>query len=86
MYFGIHGFVIRLSTILQGIIISGILGYFGYDPYLEVQPETALLGIRILMGVVPAVAMVIGIIALYFHPIRGRYFEMLREKQYIISR
>ncbi len=78
MYFGVHGFVIRLSTILQGIIISAVLGYFGYNPNLEVQPESAILGIRILMGVVPATAMVIGILALYLHPIKGEYFHKLK--------
>jgi GPH family glycoside/pentoside/hexuronide:cation symporter len=80
MYFGIHGFIIRLSTILQGITISAILGYFGYDPRLEIQPASALIGIRILMGIVPTIAVIVGILALLYHPIKGKYFDKLRER------
>jgi len=80
LYFGIHGFVIRLSTILQGVTISSVLGLYGYNPNLETQPVSAILGIRILMGVVPAIAMIFGIIALLLHPIKGEYFEKLKNK------
>jgi Na+/melibiose symporter-like transporter len=54
-----------------GALGSGLVGFLmaagGYDGALETQPESALLAIRLLMGIVPIVVFLItGVIMLFY--------------------
>ena len=44
------------------------------------QPQTALFGIRSIVGLIPGVAMVVGAVILLFFPIKGKQLVELKEK------
>jgi len=72
LYFGMNGFVIRLAFTIQGVITGTVLTltrYVSPTPgvlYPE-QPDAAVFGIRFMISIIPALALV----AAYF--ILGRY-------------
>ena len=79
-YYGINAFVTRLSTIAifaSITVVFFLTGYLEYDPNPSAE---AIFGLRILMVVFPAIAMVIGIISMMGFPIdKERYDEMRQE-------
>lgn len=61
-FYGIVMFTYKLASALCVVIISMTLGLFGYiesSGEVVVQPASAILGIRLLMGMVPAVFFII---------------------------
>ncbi len=46
----------------------------------ENQPASAILGIKIFIGLIPGIAMLLGAAILFFFPLRGKYLEEVREK------
>jgi GPH family glycoside/pentoside/hexuronide:cation symporter len=44
------------------------------------QPATAILGIKVLIGLIPGLAMILGAILLRWYPLRGKYLEQVQEK------
>jgi len=53
IYYGVNGFVIRLSVTLQAILTGAVLTFGGYVPHAAAQLPTALLAILSLMGIFP---------------------------------
>ncbi len=70
-YFGANAFIMRFSVSLEAIVFSVVMGMYGYNPALDVQPATVALGLRFLMTAVPLVSMALAMIALYYYPIDG---------------
>lgn len=61
MYFGMNGFVIRFAFTIQGLITGAVLTWSGYiapaaGVLQPVQPAAAVLGIRWMLGGIPAIA------------------------------
>jgi GPH family glycoside/pentoside/hexuronide:cation symporter len=44
------------------------------------QPASALFGIKILLGLIPGVALLLGAILLFWYPLRGDYLDEVKEK------
>jgi GPH family glycoside/pentoside/hexuronide:cation symporter len=44
------------------------------------QPASAVMGIRILIGLIPGIAMFVGALILALYPLRGRRLEEMKEK------
>ena len=44
------------------------------------QPDQALFGIKILFGLIPGIALIIGAILLVFYPLKGQYLQEVKEK------
>lgn len=71
-YYGINALIIRLSTILTFVTIGLVLsttGWYVYDPgaySYEIE-----MGLRSLMFLFPAVALLIGAASMYFFPLDG---------------
>jgi GPH family glycoside/pentoside/hexuronide:cation symporter len=42
------------------------------------QPDSALFGIKVLIGLIPGVAMIIGAILLHWYPLRGKYLDKVQ--------
>ncbi len=78
-YYGINALIIRLSTILTFVTIGLVLsttGWWVYDPgaySIEIE-----MGLRSIMFIFPAIALAIGIIAMYFFPLHGKHLEDMR--------
>jgi len=62
LFFGFYGFAVRIAMILEAAVISLILGLTGYNANAYKQTETAIIGIKLLIVVVPIICFVIGII------------------------
>ena len=59
-----------------------ILELTGYVPNAEVQPDSALLGIRLVIGPIPALLLITGIIFAIFYPLsREKYQHVVTELQ-----
>lgn len=77
MFLGINALITKPALSLGPIIATVIFLYFGYVQGSEVQSDNALLGIKILFLVIPAIATAISLIFIYFYPLHGeRLIEM----------
>ena len=74
LYGGLFALLTTSLTSFQTTIFSGILSHYGYDGKLDIQPESAVWGIRVGAGLVPLIMCLIGCIPMLFFPI-GRELE-----------
>lgn len=73
MYFGVNGFVVRGSVVLQAVVAAGVLNASGYDAALgTAQPEAVDGGIRLMLAVVPLAFTALAWICFWLYPIRDR--------------
>lgn len=76
VYFGVNGFVVRGSVVLQAITAAWVLNASGYDAALEdAQPDTVDGGIRIMLAVVPLLFTALGWVCFWLYPIRTKDAE-----------
>lgn len=72
IYFGVNGFVVRGSVVLQAIVAAVVLTTSGFDAALgDVQPATVDGGIRIMLAVVPCVFTALAWVCFWLYPIRS---------------
>jgi len=76
IHFGLNGFVIRFAFTMQGLSAAAILhgtGYVGATPQqlYPVQPDSALLGIRSLIALLPILASAVVVVALQRYAAAG---------------
>jgi GPH family glycoside/pentoside/hexuronide:cation symporter len=72
-YFGVNGFVVRGSVVLQAIVAAVVLTSSGFDASLDdAQPETVDGGIRLMLAVIPLVFTALAWLCFWFYPIRTR--------------
>ena len=80
LYFGMNGFIIRFAFTIQGIITATILTMSGYiaptDAVLyPAQPAAAVLGFRVMIAGIPALAMVAAYFLLKGYKLHGERLE-----------
>lgn len=80
MFLGIDALIHKPAQSIGPIVATIILGIFGYIQDSTFQPDSALLGIKILMFLVPAIVSTIGLLFMYFYPLHGEKLENLSEK------
>ena len=83
MFFGINGLIIRFAFVIQGILTAVVFTLTGYvnpsDGVLyPVQPDSALFGMRLLTGGVPAIALVLAFLLLGGYSLHGQRAEKIR--------
>lgn len=72
-YFGVNGFVVRGSVVLQAIVAALVLTTSGFDASLgDAQPDTVDAGIRVMVAVVPLVFSALAWLCFFAYPIRAR--------------
>jgi GPH family glycoside/pentoside/hexuronide:cation symporter len=77
VYYSVWTFVIALGGAFAGFLVGQVLDLFGYIPDV-VQSARSILGIRLLIGPLPAALILLGNLALAFYPIdRKRYEQIL---------
>ena len=74
IYYGLWTFTSKVGQAFAIALTGWILTAFGYVPHAA-QSATSILGIRLLVGPVPALFFVIGIVILSFYPINQKYYE-----------
>jgi GPH family glycoside/pentoside/hexuronide:cation symporter len=74
IFFGMSAGLIKIAFSFQGILYSIVFTVSGYVAGADVQTESAVWGIRFLMGASPIIACVLGALALRYYPIhfKGR--------------
>ncbi len=77
-YFGINALITKLSTILVIITISLVFNTVGWAVFDPVATEDIILGLRILMFVFPAIALVIGLLVISRFPITKEKYEQIK--------
>lgn len=78
MYFGVNALLVRLGISLQAIIMGYTLTKTGYVPGMKVQSESAILGMKMLISIIPIVAIVVALFFLFFYPLKGKHLEEMR--------
>jgi len=73
-YFGIAFLIFKVSIALAPFVTGTILARVGYVPDIP-QTQQTLLGIRLLVGLIPSVLFVLGLIALWIFPLNRRHCE-----------
>lgn len=72
-YFGVNGFVVRGSVVLQAIVAALVLTVSGFDASLgDAQPDTVDAGIRVMVAVVPLAFSALAWLCFFAYPIRAR--------------
>ena len=79
VYYGLWTFTSKVGQALAIALNGWILTAFGYVPNAAQSP-TAMLGIRLLIGPVPALFFIVGIVVLSFYPINRTYYEAIVQK------
>ena len=77
VYYSVWTFVIALGGAFAGFLVGQVLDFFGYIPDVT-QAARSILGIRLLIGPLPAVMILLGNLALAFYPIDRKRYEQIR--------
>lgn len=80
MFLGINALIHKPAQSIGPIVATFILGLFGYIQNSDIQPPSALLGIKVLMFLLPAIVSAIGLIFMYFYPLHGEKLDTMREQ------
>lgn len=87
-YYGVISFIIRLSGVINFVIIGLVFSGTEWSTYSPNPGIDVIWGLRFLIGIFPAIVLIIGLISLYFYPIHGskliedqKKLQMLHEKK-----
>ncbi|MEA3223939.1 MAG: glycoside-pentoside-hexuronide (GPH):cation symporter [Thermodesulfobacteriota bacterium] len=80
VFYGVTTFLYKCASALAIALASLLLGHFGYEEASTVgQPESALVAIRILMGIFPGILFLISAWFVKILPINKKRFDEIRE-------
>jgi Na+/melibiose symporter-like transporter len=80
-YYGVNALCLRFTTIFVFLAISLVftnVGWAVYEPE-NVTPQV-ILGLRILMGVFPIMALLVGFVSMYKYPLDGERLKNVKEQ------
>jgi GPH family glycoside/pentoside/hexuronide:cation symporter len=77
VYYSVWTFAIALGGAFAGFLVGQSLGLFGYVPD-AVQSAKSILGMRLLIGPLPAVLILLGNLALMFYPLNQKHYEQVQ--------
>jgi GPH family glycoside/pentoside/hexuronide:cation symporter len=79
-YYGVNAFILRFSNILVILAISTVFSTNGWYIFHPVPSPQIIFGLRSLIFIFPAIAIAIGILAIYFYPLHGARLRQVKEK------
>lgn len=82
MYFGMNALVMRLGISAESLISGFMLKASGYSSSLAVgtQPQSAIRAMRELITIVPAAAIMLGILLFLPYPLHGKELVEVKQK------
>ncbi|NHJ23394.1 MAG: MFS transporter [Candidatus Lokiarchaeota archaeon] len=80
IYYAVLNFLIRLSMILNFVIIGLVFTSTDWMNYTPNPGVDVILGLRILMGIYPGIVLGLSLIGMYFYPIKGERLAENRRK------
>ena len=78
MFYAVNGAAVALSTTITSAVFGLISAQYGYNPLLDVQPDTVDAGFRLYMTSLPLAGAICALIAMYFYPLHGEYLATIR--------
>jgi GPH family glycoside/pentoside/hexuronide:cation symporter len=85
-YFGVNALIMRVSTIFVFLSIATVFESTGWGVFDPLPGADTILGLRLLLAVFPAIAMIIGIIAFSRYSLIGDKLKEVKEKRDAIHR
>ena len=80
VYFGLWMTTHQIGIAFSGLLLGFFLGILGYSGSLDVQTDSALLGVRLAFGLIPGVFLVLAALVLQKYGItRGIYQQLRRD-------
>ena len=79
-FLGITNFFMRLSMIFSILTVSLVFTTVDWDVYIPNPGVDVILGLRLLVFLFPAIAIVISLILLYFYPFTKKYVETIKKR------
>jgi len=80
MFSGIRMFIVKGSVSLSYVTMAVVLSLSGFQAGAATQPESALMGIRILISIIPATFLFVGIIIYTQYPLKGERLRKVKEE------
>lgn len=80
IYYAVLNFFIRLSAIINFVLIGIVFSTTDWQTYNPVPGVDTILGLKILIGVYPAIVLGLSLIGMYFYPIKGDKLKENRRK------
>ena len=80
MFLGINALFTKPANSLGPILATILLVYFGYIQGSDTQSASALLGIKILFLLVPAMFAALSLLFMYFYPLHGEQLKVMLSK------
>jgi GPH family glycoside/pentoside/hexuronide:cation symporter len=78
LYMGVRTFFGRIAIMLQAVIFALVHIFTGFEPGSSTQSPTAIFGLRLQMGLIPAIIMIIGLLIFW------KLYDLTPEKKEII--
>lgn len=75
--YAVFSFMRKLAQAIGGAIGVWIIGWFGYQGGLDVQSEDTLTGIKVAVGLIPAVLYAASIVLMQFYPLKDDRHRMI---------
>ncbi|MBY8985681.1 MAG: MFS transporter [Candidatus Lokiarchaeota archaeon] len=79
-YYGVNAFFLRLAIIIVFLSIGPMFIIADWEVFTLPASIEVQMGLRILMFVYPAVALIIAILSIYKYPLHGKRLEEVKEK------
>ena len=80
MFLGMEAFFTKPANSIGPIIATFLLGVYGYIPDSEVQPDSALFGIKLLFFAIPSLALALGFLFMWAYPLHGEELQEMKRK------
>ncbi|MFW9995618.1 MAG: MFS transporter [Candidatus Odinarchaeota archaeon] len=80
MFLGMNALFTKPASSIGPIVATIVLTAFSYEPGTAVQLESALFGIKLLFFLVPTISSLIGLMIIYYYPLKGEKLEAMREQ------
>jgi GPH family glycoside/pentoside/hexuronide:cation symporter len=80
LYMGVRTFFGRIAIMLQAIIFALVHIFTGFEPGSATQTPLAIFGLRLQMGLIPAIIMMIGIVIFW------KLYDLTPEKKALIKK
>ena len=83
---GITNFFMRLAMIFSIISVSLVFISTGWEQYAPNPGVDVILGLKVLVVIFPAVAIVFSLVCLYFYPYSKAYVEDIKQRMTILHK
>ena len=77
MYYSLTTLMTKVATSIAIPLVLLVLEFTGYVPNSMQQPPSALMGLRIVMGPIPAVLLCLGIVIALRYPLDRKAYERI---------